>query len=215
MDPQMRYLWAPMGRLGTSDEIAPAMLFLCSDDASYIQGADISVDGGQSIGAVPNFGPRPLNAPLFVEDLMAAGIAETGLEDYGDREFVDGLTVLADSLRTEAHLNRTGHMMLSGDVVRLLANRLRFQRDVKRNPEILDVQYSEIRDDARSVIEAVYAKAGREVTREAAAAFDAYESRRPEGHFGKHEYTAERFGLTGDRIAAEFADYYDRFPEMR
>jgi NAD(P)-dependent dehydrogenase (short-subunit alcohol dehydrogenase family) len=445
MDPQMRYLWAPMGRLGTSDEIAPTMLFLCSDEASYVQGADIPVDGGQSIGAVPNFGPRPMNAPLFAEDLMTAGTAETGLEDYGDREFVEGLTVLADSLRNDARLNRIGHMMMSGDIVRMLANRLRFERELKRHPEILDerieapiivvglprtgtsklqrtmsadpgvqrldvwkllnpaplpgekpgdptprieygmvverilstqfpdymarhptealepdeellmmemsfecvvsslrvrtpsfrefvlgrdqgptyrfmrrmlqflqwqdgsgrgrpwimkspvhlgnlatlldvfpdativhchrdprvvipsfasllessrrmgsdqvdlheigadmlgllsrdmrrnladrkaigeerildVQYQEIRDDARSVIARVYEKAGRELTPEASAAFADYEARRPEGHFGRHEYTAERFGLTGDRIAAEFVDYYDRFPEMR
>jgi NAD(P)-dependent dehydrogenase (short-subunit alcohol dehydrogenase family) len=56
-DPRMRYLWCPLGRLGTSDEIAPTIAFLCSDEASYIHGADIVVDGGQSIGAVPNFGP--------------------------------------------------------------------------------------------------------------------------------------------------------------
>jgi NAD(P)-dependent dehydrogenase (short-subunit alcohol dehydrogenase family) len=56
-DPRMRYLWCPLGRLGSAQEIAPAIAFLCSDDASYIHGADIVVDGGQSIGAVPNFGP--------------------------------------------------------------------------------------------------------------------------------------------------------------
>jgi NAD(P)-dependent dehydrogenase (short-subunit alcohol dehydrogenase family) len=56
-DPRMRYLWCPLGRLGSAQEIAPTIAFLCSDDASYIHGADIVVDGGQSIGAVPNFGP--------------------------------------------------------------------------------------------------------------------------------------------------------------
>jgi NAD(P)-dependent dehydrogenase (short-subunit alcohol dehydrogenase family) len=137
-DPQMRYLWCPLGRLATSDEIAPTMAFLCSDDASYVHGADVAVDGGQSIGAVPNFGPRPLNAPLFAEDLLAAGTAETGLEDYGDRGFVEGLTVLADSLRNEGRLNRIGHMMVASDTVRMLTNRLRFQRDLTRHPEIRD-----------------------------------------------------------------------------
>lgn len=62
-DPKMRYLWSPLGRLATSDEIAPTIAFLCSDDASYIHGADIVVDGGQSIGALPNFGP-PENSPF-------------------------------------------------------------------------------------------------------------------------------------------------------
>lgn len=446
-DPQLRYLWCPMGRLATSDELAPTMLFLCSDEASYIQGADVPADGGQSIGAVPNFGPRPINAPLYAEDLLAAGTAETGLEDFGDRGFVEGLGVLADSLRTEGRLNRLGHMMLSSDLVRMLANRLRYQRDVTRHPEmlreeitapivvvglprtgtsklqrmmsadpgvqrldvwkllnpapfpgeqpgnpqpridfglvverilsqqfpdymarhpteacepdeelllmemsfecvvsslrsrapsfrefvqagsqqatyrfmrsmlqylqwqdterngrgrpwimkspvhlgnlatllevfpdativhchrdprvvvpsfasllessrrmgseqvdlpeigadmlaflsgemrknladrktlgehrIIDVHYEQIRHNAQGVIAAVYAKAGKELTTEAAAAFAAYEARRPEGHFGEHEYTAERFGLTSEGIAAEFTEYYDRFPEMK
>jgi NAD(P)-dependent dehydrogenase (short-subunit alcohol dehydrogenase family) len=35
----------PMGRLGSSDEVAYASLFLCSDEASYITGAELSVDG--------------------------------------------------------------------------------------------------------------------------------------------------------------------------
>jgi NAD(P)-dependent dehydrogenase (short-subunit alcohol dehydrogenase family) len=36
----------PLGRLGTGDEIATAIAFLLSDDASYINGAHLAVDGG-------------------------------------------------------------------------------------------------------------------------------------------------------------------------
>ena len=36
----------PLGRLGTAEDIANAVLFLVSDRASYITGANISVDGG-------------------------------------------------------------------------------------------------------------------------------------------------------------------------
>ena len=36
----------PMGRLGEADEIAKAALFLASDDASFITGTNLAVDGG-------------------------------------------------------------------------------------------------------------------------------------------------------------------------
>jgi len=38
----------PMGRVGEPDEIAGAALFLASDDASFVNGAELFVDGGQA-----------------------------------------------------------------------------------------------------------------------------------------------------------------------
>jgi NAD(P)-dependent dehydrogenase (short-subunit alcohol dehydrogenase family) len=36
----------PMGRVGQPDEIAKAVLFMASDDASFMTGAVVAIDGG-------------------------------------------------------------------------------------------------------------------------------------------------------------------------
>lgn len=40
----------PMGRVGEADEIAGAVVFLLSDSASYVTGAELAVDGGWTTG---------------------------------------------------------------------------------------------------------------------------------------------------------------------
>ena len=39
-----------LGRSGTADEIARAIVFLADDDAGYITGVDVPVDGGRILG---------------------------------------------------------------------------------------------------------------------------------------------------------------------
>jgi NAD(P)-dependent dehydrogenase (short-subunit alcohol dehydrogenase family) len=38
----------PLGRIGAPEEVAKCALFLASDDASYVTGANLMVDGGWS-----------------------------------------------------------------------------------------------------------------------------------------------------------------------
>lgn len=43
----------PMGRIGQPEEVAAAAVFLCSDDAAFVTGTTLVIDGGKLAGAPP------------------------------------------------------------------------------------------------------------------------------------------------------------------
>ena len=51
LDRQSKFLTAiPAGRIGTTEEIARLVTFLCSNECDYMTGASITVDGGVTLG---------------------------------------------------------------------------------------------------------------------------------------------------------------------
>ena len=40
----------PLGRIGEAEDVAEAVLYLVSDAASFVTGAELTIDGGQTIG---------------------------------------------------------------------------------------------------------------------------------------------------------------------
>jgi NAD(P)-dependent dehydrogenase (short-subunit alcohol dehydrogenase family) len=56
---RMAALSTPLGRTGTVDDVAHAVLWLCSDEAGFITGVTLPIDGGQSAGVKPPAMHRP------------------------------------------------------------------------------------------------------------------------------------------------------------
>ena len=64
--------------------------------------------------------------------------SETGLSDLGEPLFLEGLNKLIDSVNNEANLNEIGIQAQPIRIQGLLSNRLRFEEDLKKFPEILE-----------------------------------------------------------------------------
>ena len=73
------------------------------------------------------------------EQLLEQAQVETGLTDFGDESFLEGLAILVRALREEARLNAVGKRVLHQRIVGHLKQRLQIEDWYRRCPEIDDV----------------------------------------------------------------------------
>ena len=75
---------------------------------------------------------------INANEILDQAKSETGLSDLGEPLFFEGLNRLIDSINNEASLNEIGIQAQPIRIQGLLSNRLRFEEDLKKFPEILD-----------------------------------------------------------------------------
>ncbi|ASR01666.1 sulfotransferase family protein [Gordonia rubripertincta] len=75
-----------------------------------------------------------------IEDLHASAARATGLEDFGDTDYLEPLGILLDSYRSEAGLTELGSKMFRFFLKGALVARLLSEASWKANPEHADVE---------------------------------------------------------------------------
>jgi hypothetical protein len=73
---------------------------------------------------------------LSAADLIDSAKRRSGLDNFGEGHFFDGLSHLLDSCHDEAQLNLIGKIALKTDVVQTLSARLQMERDRELYPDI-------------------------------------------------------------------------------
>ena len=73
-----------------------------------------------------------------LNDIQDAAVAQTGLDDFGNDFFREGLEILLASLRDEARLNARGEAFIHQRIVGYLSQRLQVEDWYRRHPEIDD-----------------------------------------------------------------------------
>ncbi|HWP66959.1 MAG TPA: sulfotransferase [Candidatus Limnocylindria bacterium] len=92
-------------------------------DAVNALGANLGCAGGSLVS-------------LREEDLLAAARANTGLDDFGDAWFRQGLGTLLRALEEEARLTLVGRVLARAEIQRLLQNRLAVEAVLRAEPAI-------------------------------------------------------------------------------
>ena len=71
-----------------------------------------------------------------LKDIQVAAVAQTGLDDFGDDTYQEGLEILLASLRNEARLNARGEAFIHQRIVGYLGQRLQVEDWYHRHPDI-------------------------------------------------------------------------------
>lgn len=84
-----------------------------------------------------------LRRVLDADTLIQTAQAQDGLSDWGDENFREPFGKFLDCVARDVDFNDHGVDFFKRDVGRCLTNRLRFQHDLKRHPEILEEDVSD------------------------------------------------------------------------
>jgi hypothetical protein len=90
--------------------------------------------------ALASLGRRPDGLADSEEALLAAAAKATGLSDFGDGPWREGLRVLLHSYDEEARLTPFGRMMITGELTGVLSARARVEAGWKAQPRCLQHQ---------------------------------------------------------------------------
>ena len=71
-------------------------------------------------------------------DVLDEAVSASGLDDFGNDSFREGLEILVESLRSEARLNAIGEFAMRRQIVGHLIQRLKVEDWYRRHPEIGD-----------------------------------------------------------------------------
>ena len=82
---------------------------------------------------------RGFERPLRVPQILSAARRRTGLEDWGDEDFLEGLSVFVDALETEAELNPLGRKLMRTLLVLFVMNRLKVRYQLAAHPDLGEV----------------------------------------------------------------------------
>jgi hypothetical protein len=73
---------------------------------------------------------------MIVDDLVSAACDQTGLSDFGEEGWREGLEILVGSLNNESALTDLGQEIMVGELVTHLAKRLEVEAGYRAHPEI-------------------------------------------------------------------------------